>query len=292
MMNSSPPSAAVPDAGAGLRPDLPELVIEPGRVAAHYWRDLWRYRDLFFFLAWRDVAVRYKQTQVGVAWAIVQPALTLLVFALFGRLAHVPTDGTPRLLLIFAALLPWQFFAAGLAAAGNSLASNTQLVTKVYFPRLIIPCSAIITSLVDFAVSLGLYLVMAVAYGRWPDLRFLALPGLLLLAMVAALGSGLWITALNVKYRDFRFVLPFIVQLGLYASPVAFPTSLVPAHWLWLYRLNPMVGVIDGFRWCLLRGQPPLDLPGLAISAAAAVFLLVAGLTFFRRTERRFADHI
>lgn len=270
----------------------PEVVLEAGRRDAHYWRDLWRYRDLFWFLAWRDIAVRYKQTQVGLAWAIVQPVLTLLVFTMFGRLAQLPTDGSPRVLLVLAALLPWQFFAASLTAAGNSLNNNSQLVTKVYFPRLIIPCSAILTSVVDFAVSVGLYLVLAAVHGNWPDARIIALPVMLVVAMLTALGAGLWITALNVKYRDFRFILPFIVQLGLYASPVAFPTSLVPDHWLWLYRLNPMVGVIDGFRWCLLRGQPPLDPAGLAISAAAAVLLLSTGLIFFRRTERRFADHI
>jgi lipopolysaccharide transport system permease protein len=277
---------------SATKTQLREIVIEAGCPQTHYWRDLWRYRDLFFLLAWRDLAVRYKQTMVGVSWAVIQPALTLVVFTLFGRLAHLPTNGVPRVMLVFAALLPWQFFATALSAAGNSLGSNSHLVTKVYFPRLIIPGSSIITSLADFGVSFLLYIILAFWFGYPPDVHVIALPVLILVAMVTALGAGLWITALNVKYRDFRFVLPFIVQLGLYASPVAFPTSIVPAGWLWLYRLNPMVGVIDGFRWCLLRGSPPLDSFGFAISLAAATLLLASGVAFFRRTERKFADHI
>ncbi len=273
-------------------PPLPPLVIEAGRTERHYWRDLWRYRELFVFLTWRDLLVRYKQTAIGVAWALVQPFLTMVVFTVFGYWLNLPTDGVPRPILVFTALLPWQFFSASLSAASGSLVSNAHLISKVYFPRLIVPLSAVATSLVDFLISaLFLGLLMAI-YRVAPSGKLVFLPAFVLLAFAAALGAGLWLTALNVKYRDFRFLLPFIVQLGLYLSPVAFTSGVVPERWRTLYSLNPLVGVIDGFRWAVL-GQTSEHLgQSLATSAAIVVVLLISGIWFFRKTERSFADVI
>ncbi|HWZ95734.1 MAG TPA: ABC transporter permease [Opitutaceae bacterium] len=270
----------------------PVLVLEAGRAEVHYWRDLWRYRELFLFLTWRDLLVRYKQTAVGVAWALIQPALTTAVFCVFGQILKLPTGGVPRPILIFAAQLPWQFFSSALSASSSSLVGNANLISKIYFPRLIIPVSAIVVSLVDFSVSAAFLAVLMAAYGLAPDARVLALPLFLAVAFGAALGVGLWLTALNVKYRDFRFVLPFIIQFGLYVSPIAFTSDLVPARWRALYELNPMVGIIDGFRWALLRGQAPAPWTGLAYSCALVAVLLVTGVWFFRKTERTFADVI
>lgn len=280
--------SVLPEPGSPLQ----EVIVEAGRSERHYWREIWRYRDLLYFLAWRDITVRYKQTFVGIAWALIQPAFTLFVFTIFGRLAKLPTSGEPRAIMVFAAVLPWQFFSSALNAAGTSLTANSSLISKVYFPRLLIPASSVVTALFDFAISMGLYVVLSIAYRSPPSWNFVALPGFVLLAMVVALGAGLWITALNVKYRDFRIVLPFILQLGLYISPVAYPTSIVPERFLWLFRMNPMVGVIDGFRWCLLRDSGPFDASGLLVSCVAAVFLFSTGLMYFRHTERRFADFI
>jgi lipopolysaccharide transport system permease protein len=271
-------------------PAAPELVLEAGRADSHYWRDLWRYRELFVFLTWRDLLVRYKQTAIGVAWAVLQPALTTAVFCVFGYLLKLDTAGVPRPVLILAAQLPWQFFSAALSSSSNSLVSNAHLISKVYFPRLIVPVSAIAVSLVDFFITGALLVIVMLAYGVVPDWRIVALPLFVLIAFGAALGAGLWLTALNVKYRDFRFVLPFIVQFGLYVSPIAFTSDLVPERWRTLYALNPMVGVIDGFRWSLLGGRTPIDWTSTGISVGLVAVLLVSGIWFFRRTEKSFAD--
>ena len=273
-------------------PPLAPLLIEAGRAEAHYWRDLWRYRELFYFLTWRDLLVRYKQTAIGVAWAVLQPALTTVVFTIFGSILQLPTGGIPRPVLIFAAQLPWSFFSSALSASSGSLVGNAHLISKVYFPRLIIPASAVAVSLVDFLISAAFFAVLLVAYRLVPDWHLLALPLFLCLGFGAALGGGLWLTALNVKYRDFRFVVPFLIQFGFYISPIAFTTTLVPPRWRTLYSLNPMVGVIDGFRWSLLRGRTPLDPTAVLISAGAVVVLLWSGIRYFRRTERSFADII
>ncbi|HEX2852755.1 MAG TPA: ABC transporter permease [Opitutaceae bacterium] len=270
----------------------PELVLEAGRADSHYWRDLWRYRELFVFLTWRDLLVRYKQTAVGVAWAVIQPAMTTAVFCAFGYLLNLPTGGVPRPVLILAAQLPWQFFAASLSSSSNSLVSNAHLISKVYFPRLIVPVSAIAVSLVDFLITAVFLIVVMVVYRVVPDWHIVALPLFVLIALCAALGAGLWLTALNVKYRDFRFVLPFIVQFGFYISPVAFTSDIVPAQWRTLYALNPMVGVIDGFRWSLLGGRAPLDWTSVSLSVVLVLVLLGSGVWFFRRTEKSFADVI
>lgn len=272
--------------------DVPELVLEAGRADTHYWRDLWRYRELFVFLTWRDLLVRYKQTAVGVAWAVLQPAMTTVVFCVFGYLLKLETHGVPRPVLILAAQLPWQFFAASLSSSSNSLVSNAHLISKVYFPRLLVPVSAIAVSLVDFFITASLLIVVMFAYQVTPDWRVVALPLFVFIALGAALGAGLWLTALNVKYRDFRFVLPFIVQFGFYVSPVAFTSDLVPAQWRTLYALNPMVGVIDGFRWALLGGSTPLDWMSVALSGILVIALLASGVWFFRKTEKSFADAI
>ncbi len=236
--------------------------------------------------------MRYKQTAVGVAWALIQPAMTTVVFCIFGQILKLPTGGVPRPILIFAAQLPWSFFSSSLSSSSNSLVNNTQLISKVYFPRLIIPFSAVVVSLVDFFISAVFLAVLMAIYGVVPDARALALPLFLLVAFGAALGVGLWLTALNVKYRDFRFVLPFIIQFGLYISPIAFTSDLVPARWRALYELNPMVGIIDGFRWALLRGHATAPWTGLAYSCALVAVLLVTGLWYFRKTEKTFADVI
>lgn len=272
--------------------EVPELVLEAGRADAHYWRDLWRYRELFVFLTWRDLLVRYKQTAVGVAWAVLQPAMTTAVFCVFGYLLKLETHGVPRPVLILAAQLPWQFFSASLSSSSNSLVSNAHLISKVYFPRLLVPVSAIAVSLVDFFITASLLVVVMLAYQVAPDWHVVALPLFVLIALGAALGAGLWLTALNVKYRDFRFVLPFIVQFGFYVSPVAFTSDIVPAKWRALYALNPMVGVIDGFRWALLGGRTPLDWTSVGLSGILVIALLFSGIWFFRKTEKSFADVI
>jgi len=273
-----------------------EIVIEAGRAEAHYWRDLWRYRDLFFFLAWRDLLVRYKQTAFGVAWAVVRPFLTMVVFVLiFSRVAGLPSDGVPYAILVLGGMLPWQFFATALSESSSSLVANANLITKVYFPRVILPASSVIVALVDFSITLGLLGIVMVWYRFVPPIRILMLPLFVLLALVAALGPGLIATALNVKFRDFRFVIPFIVQFGLYVSPVGFKSAVIeeklgPAARL-AYSLNPMVGVIDGFRWCI-GAEPTLHWTALGVSIATSIVLLAVGVRYFRRTERGFADVI
>lgn len=270
----------------------PELVLEAGRASRHYWGDLWRYRDLLGFLTWRDLVIRYKQTFVGVAWALLQPLLIMAVFVVFGGLLGVPTDGVPRPIMVFAALLPWQFFSSALSACSGSLVNNSNLISKVYFPRLIVPLAAILVSFVDFVVSAVFLTAMMIWYGMLPDARILFLPFFTLLAFACALGAGLWLTALMVRYRDFRIILPFILQFGTYISPVAFSSSMVPEKWRLVYSLNPLVSVIDGFRWAILGGNHTLHLPGLALSATLALVLVWSGVTYFRKTEKSFADVI
>ncbi len=275
------------------QPAEPELIIEAGRTERQYWRDLWRYRELFYFLAWRDILVRYKQTAIGVAWALIRPFLTMVVFTIvFGKLARLPSEGVPYPILVFAAMLPWQFFASALSESSNSLIVNANLISKVYFPRLVIPASAVIVSFVDFLIS-GLILLGLMAwYNFVPSWRILTLPFFIVIAFAAAIGGGLWLAALNVKYRDFRYVVPFLVQFGLYISPVGFSSSIVPEQWRLLYSLNPMVGVIDGFRWVILGGTSTLYLPGFLLSLALVGVLLISSLWFFRKVERTFADVI
>jgi len=269
------------------------LVIEAGRTEKHYWMDLWRYRELFYFLAWRDILVRYKQTAIGVAWALIRPLLTMIVFTvIFGKVAKLPSDGVPYPIMVFAAMLPWQFFANSLSEASNSLIGNSNLISKIYFPRLIIPTSSVITSFVDFLVSGVILAGLMVWYRFAPGWELLTLPLFTIIAFAAAMGIGLWLTALNVKYRDFRYIVPFIVQFGLYVSPVGFSTSVVPEKWRLLYSLNPMVGVIDGFRWAILGGNATIFWPGFALSNALVAFFLVTGIWYFRKTERTFADVI
>jgi lipopolysaccharide transport system permease protein len=281
--------AAVPAAGPF---SIVKLVIEPGRAASHYWRDVWRYRELLSFLAWRDIAVRYKQTAIGVLWALVRPALTLAVFVAFRRMAGLEQGAVPDAVLVLAAVLPWQFFSSALSETSMSLIGNTNLISKVYFPRLIIPLAAVATTFVDFLVTLMLLAGIMAWYGVAPDARLSALPLFIALAATLSLGLGLLLAALTVKYRDFRYVVPFMIQLGLFVSPVAFATSQVPERWRAVYALNPLVGIIDGFRWSILGGATPLE-PSLLISSILVTVAALAGGTwYFRRTERGFADAI
>ncbi len=271
-----------------------KIIIEAGRTERHYWKDLWRYRELFYFLAWRDILVRYKQTVIGIAWALIRPVLTMVVFTVvFGKLAKLPSDaGAPYPIMVYAAMLPWQFFATAFAEAGNSLIGNANMISKVYFPRLIIPTSAVIVSFVDFLISFAILLVLMVWYQFVPDFRILMLPLFIFVTFAVSLGGGLWIAALNVKYRDFRYIIPFIVQMGLYISPVGFSSSIVPEQWRLLYSLNPMVGVIDGFRWAIIGGDYQMYWPGFALSLLVVILLLVGGIFYFRKTEKTFADVI
>ena len=269
-----------------------ELIIEAGGRASGYWLELWRHRELFYFLAWRDVVVRYKQTAIGVAWALLRALATLLVLSVvFGRLANMPSGGVPYPLLVFAAVLPWQFFANALTDCSNSLVGGAALISKIHFPRVIVPGSAVIVNLVDFLVSAAVLALLFLWYGFLPDWKILTLPLFALLLVAASIGMGLWLAALTVEYRDFRFIVPVALQLALYASPVGFSSSAVPERWRLLYCLNPMVGVIDGFRWALLRGDS-LYYPGALLSLVTTGLLLVSGLWYFRRTERTFADII
>lgn len=269
------------------------LIIEADRTDRAYWSDLWRYRELFFFLAWRDILVRYKQTAIGIAWSVVRPLLTMLAFTIvFGRLAGLPSEGgAPYPIMVFAAMLPWQFFSLALSESSMSLVNNSTMVSKVYFPRLIVPASTVIVNIVDFFISLCLLVLLMGAFRFTPGWEILLLPAFLLLACVTSLGAGLLLSALTVKYRDFRYVVPFIVQIGLYISPVGFSSAVVPPEWRLLYSVNPMVGVIDGFRWAIL-GTTDLYVPGLILSAGISLALAWGGMRYFRATERRFADVI
>ena len=271
-----------------------ELIIEAGRTESQYWKDLWKYRELFYFLAWRDILVRYKQTVIGMAWALIRPFLTMVVFTVvFSYIAKLPTEGNaPYPILVFAALLPWQFFSGALTECSNSLVNNANLLSKVYFPRLIVPTSAVIVSFVDFLISGMIMLGLMAWYNFVPDWRILTLPLFVAIAFAASIGAGLWLAALTVEYRDFRIVVPFIVQFGLYISPVGFSSKIVPQQWKLLYSLNPMVGVIDGFRWAILGGDSQIYLPGFALSVLVVALILWSGVWYFRKMERTFADVI
>ena len=268
------------------------IVIEAGRAERHYWADLWRYRELLYILAWRDIAVRYKQTIIGVARALIRPALTMLVFVVFRRMVGIESGSVPDPILVLAAVLPWQFFSSALTESSGSLVGNANLISKVYFPRLLIPGAAVVTSLVDFLSTLGLLAVLMSWYGFAPGWQLLSMPLFVMLAFGLALGLGLFLAALNVEYRDFRYVVPFIVQFGLFISPIAFTTANVPERWRTLYALNPMVGIIDGFRWSILGGRTPLDLQTLGISIGVTASFMLLGVWYFRRMERGFADVI
>ena len=279
---------------SALSPENYDLIIESGRTERNYWRDLWRYRELFYILAWRDILVRYKQTVLGIAWAILRPLLTMIVFTIiFGKLAKLPSEGVaPYAIMVYAAMLPWQFFANSLSEASNSLIGNEKLISKVYFPRMIIPASSVMTSFIDFLISASIMVAIMAWYQFWPSWRIVTLPLFIAIAFAAAMGVGLWLTALNVKYRDFRYIVPFIVQFGLYVSPVGFSSSIVPQQYRLLYSLNPMVSVIDGFRWAILGGESNIYLPGFLISLGVVALFLVLGTVYFRKTEKNFADII
>ena len=290
---SGPP--APPPAGAALRHPY-EVVIEAGRPSLNYWVDLWRYRDLLGFLTLRDIKVRYKQTILGVGWALIQPVVTTVIFTfVFGKLAGMSAGGVPYPLLVLAGLLPWQLFTAALSGSSASLISNAQLISKVYFPRLMIPLASLGVALIDFLVVLGLYVCVSLWFGRVPSWHWALLPIFIGVALVLAFGAGLWFTALTVKYRDFRYIVPFIVQIGFYLSPVIYSSSVIEAkhpQLVWLYSLNPMAGVIDGFRWALLDGKGGLTLATFASSLAVTALFLLLGVWYFRKTERTFSDVI
>jgi len=270
------------------------LVIEPGRSEKNYWADLWHYRELFIILAWRDISVRYKQTIIGILWAILRPFLTMIIFTtIFDRIARLPSDGnTPYALMVFTAMLPWSLFSNALTESSNSLIGNANLIGKVYFPRIIIPMATLVTAFIDFLISFIILVGMMVYYQFIPGWQMMLLPLFMLLALLASLGPGLWIAALNVKYRDFRYVIPFVVQFGIYISPVGFSSNVIPGQWRFFYSLNPMVGVIDGFRWCILGGESPIYMPGFILSFTAIAFFIWLGVSYFRKTEKTFADLI
>jgi lipopolysaccharide transport system permease protein len=271
--------------------EFPLLRIEPSRGWAPLrLRELWEYRELLYFLTWRDIKVRYKQTALGAAWAIIQPVSTMLVFSLFfGRLAKVPSDGLPYPLFAYTALLPWNFFANGLAQSSDSLVGNANLIRKVYFPRLVVPLSAVFSGAVDFTIAFTVLLGMMGLYRTAPTANVMCLPLFLLVALVTALGIGLWLSALNVEYRDVKYTVPFLTQFWMFATPIAYPSSLLSEPWRTIYGLNPMAGVVEGFRWALL-GTKTAPGPMIGVSGAVAVALLVGGLFYFRRMERTFAD--
>lgn len=270
------------------------LILEAGRADQRYWSDLWRYRELYFILAWRDVAVRYKQTVIGAAWAFIRPLLTMVVFTiLFGHLAKLANDTPfPYAILVFAGLLPWTLFSSVLADVSNSVIANSHLITKVYFPRLIIPLATVVVALIDFMVTLVILVALMIIYGFAPGWQILLLPLFVALALLASLGPALWAASLIVKYRDFRFIIPFALQFGLYVSPVGFSSAVVPEAWRPLYSLNPLVGIIDGFRWCIMGGESAIYWPGFAVSLGVVVLFLWLGVRTFRRTERGFSDLI
>jgi lipopolysaccharide transport system permease protein len=280
-MTSAPPAPA------------PKIVIEAGRAERQYWRDLWRFRELLVFLAWRDVAVRYKQTAIGIAWAVIRPLATVAIMVLvFGKIARLPSGGVPYPLLVLSGMLAWQLFASGFSAASDSLVGNGNLISKVYFPRLVVPMSAVAVSLVDFLVTLPILFVMMAWYGTGPTWRMALLPAFVLLTLLAALAVGIWLAALNVKYRDVRFIIPFVMQFGVYVSPVGFSLDAVPPEYRWLFLFNPAVGLIEGFRWSLLGDASELTPYAVLVTMAAVVVVLAAGVRYFRRTEKTFADVI
>ena len=269
------------------------LYIEAGKSEKQYIKDIWRYRELFYFLAWRDILVRYKQTVIGILWAILRPFLTMVVFTfIFGNVAKLPSEGgAPYPIMVYAAMLPWTFFASALQESSNSLIANSNMISKIYFPRLVVPISAVIVSFVDFLVSFVILIGLMIFYGFVPPIQILLLPVFTLIAFFAAMGFGLLLAALNVKYRDFRYIVPFIVQFGLYISPVGFSSAVIPEQWRLLYSVNPMVGVIDGFRWSII-GNTQIYWPGMILSLVLVSLVFIFGLLYFRKTERTFADVI
>lgn len=274
--------------------DKHRTVIEAGRNWSHYWLDIWCYRDLLFYLSWRDVLVRYKQTVIGLTWSILRPFMTMVIFTIiFGKLAKFPLEGSaPYPVLVFSALLSWQLFANTLNETSNSIVRNSAMISKVYFPRLIIPASTIIVGLVDFLIAFFLFILIMVWYQHIPDWRILTLPLFIALAIATSFGAGLWMSALNVRYRDIRHIAPFLVQFGLFISPVGYSSSLIPDKWRLLYSINPMVGVIDGFRWAILGGESNIYIPGLFLSVGLTFLLMWSGLRYFRKVEKTFADMI
>jgi lipopolysaccharide transport system permease protein len=272
---------------------MEELIISAEHEEKNYWRDLWNYRELLYFLAWRDILVRYKQTTVGVAWAVIRPALQIAIFTfIFSRVAKMSSGDIPYVLLVTGGTLPWQLFATVFAAAGDSLIASSNLISKIYFPRLLVPASTLVVGFVDFFISLMILIVLMFWYHYVPDFRILLLPVFILMALMASLGAGLWLASLTVKYRDFRFISPFIVQIGFFLSPVGYSTSNIQGVWRLLYSLNPMVGVIDGFRWAIFRGTPAFYWPSLVLSIATSGFLLTTAIMYFRKTEKSFVDMI
>jgi lipopolysaccharide transport system permease protein len=271
-----------------------EIVIEAGRAEKNYWKDLWRYRELFYILAWRDIKVRYKQTVIGAAWSIIRPLLTMIIFTIvFNKVAKLPSEGNvPYAILVYAAMLPWQFFSNALSESSGSLVGNANLITKVYFPRLIIPASSVIVSLIDFAISFIILVGLCIWYQYVPGWQIIFLPLFIVLVFMVAFGLGLLLTALNVKYRDFRYIIPFIIQFGLYISPVGFSSTIVPEKYQWFYSLNPMVGVIDGFRWCLLNTDASINQYSLSASIIITLLITILGVQYFRKMEKGFADSI
>lgn len=268
-------------------------VIEADHADSLYWSDLWQYRALFWFLSWRDILVRYKQTAVGIAWSVIRPLVTMVVFTIvFGKFGKFPTPGVPYSILVFAALLPWQFFSNAISESSNSLVVNASVLTKVYFPRLIVPVSTVIVSFIDFIISFVLLMGMMLWFRVMPPSRIFVLPLLFLLLFIFSLGMGMWLSALNVRYRDFRYVVPFIIQFGLYISPVGFSSCVVPERWRLAYYINPMVGIIDGFRWAIIGRGAELFMPGLLISIALSIIIFISSILYFRHTESTFADVI
>jgi len=269
------------------------LIIESGKAEKHYFKDLWRYRELFYFLSWRDILVRYKQTVIGIAWSVLRPVITMVIFTIvFGRIAKLPSVDALNPILVFTALLPWLFFSSALSDSSNSLIGNANMISKIYFPRMILPASAVIVALIDFFISFILLGIIMLWYRFVPSWKIVFMPLFLLLALIVSLGAGFLLSALNVKYRDFKYIVPFIIQFGLYASPVGFSSDVIPNKWRFLYSINPMVGVIDGFRWSIIGKGVEFYIPGFLISIFLAILLFLIGIIYFRKTEKTFADRI
>jgi lipopolysaccharide transport system permease protein len=270
-----------------------EIVITPGKTMKNYWKELMSFRELFFILAWRDITVRYKQTVLGIMWTILRPILTMIVLTIvFSKIAKLPSEGVPYPLLVLVGMIPWQLFSSALSESSNSLISNASLLTKVYFPRIILPSSTIIATLVDFVISMILVFILMIYYNQIPSYRIIFMPFFLLLVLISSLGIGFFVASVNVKYRDFRYIVPFFVQFGLYITPVGFTSQIVSENWKLYYYLNPMAGAIDGFRWALLSNQSVIYLPGLLLSFTISILCLIFGIWYFRKTEKKFADLI
>ena len=273
--------------------NIKTTVIEANKSGKYYWRDLWTYRELFIFLAWRDILVRYKQTIIGVAWSILRPVITMIVLTvIFGKLAGLPSENIPYPILVYSALLPWNFFANSFSEGSNSLIANSNMLSKIYFPRIIVPTSTIVVNIIDTAIAFLILFVLMIYYNYFPTINFIFMPLFFIIALVTTLGASYFISALNVKYRDFRFVVPFIVQFGLYISPVGFASTNIPENFRLLYYINPMAGVIDGFRWSMLRTDQDLFIPGIALAILMSLVIFTIGLSYFRKTEKEFADVI